>query len=82
MSRVGEEEVILVRPRKIALHVFLTPVGTGGMKVCRYDDGNTLVVTCPFQGWSYDTDGRARPWIGSPSRRECPMTSTRRSGRG
>ena len=28
------------------------------MKVCRYDDGNTLVFTCPFHGWSYDTDGR------------------------
>jgi phenylpropionate dioxygenase-like ring-hydroxylating dioxygenase large terminal subunit len=28
------------------------------MKVCRYDDGNALVFTCPFHGWSYDTDGR------------------------
>ena len=28
------------------------------MKVCRYDEGNTLVFTCPFHGWSYATDGR------------------------
>jgi hypothetical protein len=28
------------------------------MKVCRYDDGNALLFTCPFHGWSYDTEGR------------------------
>ena len=27
------------------------------MKVCRYDDGNTRLFTCPFHGFSYDTDG-------------------------
>jgi phenylpropionate dioxygenase-like ring-hydroxylating dioxygenase large terminal subunit len=58
VSRMGEEEVILVRDRKDALHVFLNTCRHRGMKVCRYDDGNTLVFTCPFHGWSYDTDGR------------------------
>ena len=28
------------------------------MKVCRYDEGNTAVFTCPYHGWSYGTDGR------------------------
>ncbi len=55
---MGEEEVILVRDRKKELHVFLNTCRHRGMKVCRYDDGNTLVFTCPFHGWSYDTDGR------------------------
>jgi phenylpropionate dioxygenase-like ring-hydroxylating dioxygenase large terminal subunit len=27
------------------------------MKVCRYDEGNTAVFTCPYHGWSYATDG-------------------------
>ena len=27
------------------------------MKVCRYDEGNTLVFTCPYHGWSYAGDG-------------------------
>ena len=58
VSRMGEEEVILVRDRKSQLHVFLNTCRHRGMKVCRYDDGNTLVFTCPFHGWSYDTDGR------------------------
>src|ERR1700704_617644 len=58
MSRMGEEEVILVRDRKDTIHVFLNTCRHRGMKVCRYDDGNALVFTCPFHGWSYDTDGR------------------------
>jgi hypothetical protein len=28
------------------------------MKVCRYDQGNTPVFTCPYHGWSFATDGR------------------------
>ena len=59
VSRMGEEEVILVRDRKDKrLHIFLNSCRHKGMKVCRYDDGNALVFTCPFHGWSYDTDGR------------------------
>ncbi|MEA2641932.1 MAG: hypothetical protein QOF51_3326 [Chloroflexota bacterium] len=57
-SKMGEEAVLLVRDRKGALHVFLNTCRHRGMKVCRYDEGNTLLFTCPFHGWSYDTDGR------------------------
>ncbi len=57
-SRMGEEAVLLVRDRKNELHVFLNTCRHRGMKVCRYDQGNTLLFTCPFHGWSYDTDGR------------------------
>ena len=58
VSRMGEEEIIVVRDRKNRIHAFLNTCRHRGMKVCRYDDGNTLVFTCPFHGWSYDTDGR------------------------
>jgi phenylpropionate dioxygenase-like ring-hydroxylating dioxygenase large terminal subunit len=59
LTRMGEEEVILVRDRRDKrIHAFLNSCRHKGMKVCRYDDGNTLVFTCPFHGWSYDTDGR------------------------
>ena len=27
------------------------------MKVCRYDEGNTVEFLCPYHGWSYGTDG-------------------------
>ena len=37
------------------------------MQVCRYDEGNTAVLTCPYRGWSFGTDG----WrAGVPSYRE------------
>jgi phenylpropionate dioxygenase-like ring-hydroxylating dioxygenase large terminal subunit len=28
------------------------------MKVCRYDEGNGAVFSCPYHGWSYSTDGK------------------------
>ena len=57
VSRMGEESVILCRDRAGAVHVFLNSGRHRGMKVCRYDDGNTTVFTCPYHGWSYATDG-------------------------
>ena len=58
VTRMGEEEVIMVRDRKDKqIRAFLNSCMHRGEKVCRYDDGNTLVFNCPFNGWSYDTDG-------------------------
>jgi phenylpropionate dioxygenase-like ring-hydroxylating dioxygenase large terminal subunit len=58
VSRMGEESVILTRDRSGRLHVFLNTCRHRGMKVCRYDDGNTRTFTCPYHGWSYGTDGK------------------------
>jgi phenylpropionate dioxygenase-like ring-hydroxylating dioxygenase large terminal subunit len=59
MSRMGTEEVILVRDRKDnQIRAFLNSCRHRGMKVCRYDQGNSLVFTCPFHAWTYDTRGR------------------------
>ena len=58
VSGMGEESVILCRDREGALHVFLNSCRHRGMKVCRYDEGNTPVFTCPYHGWSYATDGK------------------------
>ena len=66
-SRMGEESVILCRDRAGAVHVFLNSCRHRGMKVCRYDDGNTTVFTCPYHGWSYATDGAL---VGVPFFRE------------
>ena len=65
--RMGEESVILCRDRAGAIHVFLNSCRHRGMKVCRYDEGNTAVFTCPYHGWSYGTDGRL---VGVPYFRE------------
>jgi phenylpropionate dioxygenase-like ring-hydroxylating dioxygenase large terminal subunit len=58
ISRMGTEEVIVVRDRKDKqIRVFLNSCRHRGMKVCRYDEGNNLVFTCPFHAWTYDTKG-------------------------
>ena len=58
VSCMGEESVILCRSRDNQTHVFLNSCMDRGMKVCRYDEGNTPVFTCPYHGWSYANDGK------------------------
>jgi phenylpropionate dioxygenase-like ring-hydroxylating dioxygenase large terminal subunit len=58
VSGMGEEQVILVRDRAGKVHAFLNSCRHRGMKVCRYDEGNAAVFTCPYHGWSYGTDGK------------------------
>jgi len=57
VSSMGEESVILCRDRSGRVHVFLNSCRHRGMKVCRYDEGNTIEFQCPYHGWSYATDG-------------------------
>jgi phenylpropionate dioxygenase-like ring-hydroxylating dioxygenase large terminal subunit len=56
-SRMGEESVIVCRDRQGTVHVFLNTCRHRGMKVCRYDQGNTPVFTCPYHAWSYSLTG-------------------------
>ena len=58
VSRMGEESVILCRDTQNAVHVFLNSCRHRGMKVCRYEQGNTSLFVCPYHSWSYTTDGR------------------------
>src|SRR5262245_36097900 len=67
VSCMGEESVILARDRDERVHMFLNSCRHRGMKVCRYDEGNTPVFTCPYHGWSYATDGKL---VGVPYFRE------------
>ena len=57
VSSMGEESVILCRDRAGRIRVFLNSCRHRGMKVCRYDEGNTVEFMCPYHGWSYGTDG-------------------------
>src|ERR1700757_331342 len=75
-SRMGEESVILCRDRAGKVHVFLNSCRHRGMKVCRYDDGNAAVFTCPYHGWSYGTDGAL---VGVPFFREAYHSELDRS---
>jgi phenylpropionate dioxygenase-like ring-hydroxylating dioxygenase large terminal subunit len=57
VSKMGEESVILTRDRVGKIHVFLNSCTHRGMKVCRYDEGNTRNFVCPYHAWSFGTDG-------------------------
>jgi phenylpropionate dioxygenase-like ring-hydroxylating dioxygenase large terminal subunit len=50
-SRMGGESVILTRDKQQKIHVFLNTCRHRGMKVCRYDQGNTPLFTCPYHNW-------------------------------
>ncbi|MSQ18935.1 MAG: aromatic ring-hydroxylating dioxygenase subunit alpha [Betaproteobacteria bacterium] len=67
VSKMGEESVILARDRAGEIHVFLNTCRHRGMKVCRYDEGNTKTFMCPYHGWSYGLDGKL---IGVPDYQE------------
>lgn len=56
-SRMGAEAVLLTRDSEGVVNVLLNSCRHRGMKVCRYDSGNTLQFTCPYHGWSYSVDG-------------------------
>ena len=58
VSRMGEESVILTRDREAKIHVFLNTCRHRGMRVCRYDEGHTNALYCPYHGWSYGLDGK------------------------
>lgn len=58
VSCMGEESVILTRDSDMSIHVLLNTCTHRGMKVCRYDEGNTGSFTCPYHGWSFGVDGQ------------------------
>jgi len=57
VTRMGEEEVILARSADGRVHAMLNSCTHRGMKLCRYDEGNTRVFTCPYHAWSFSNDG-------------------------
>ncbi|MBL4721759.1 MAG: Rieske 2Fe-2S domain-containing protein [Alphaproteobacteria bacterium] len=56
VSRMGKDSVILTRNRQGEILVLLNSCPHRGMKVCRYDQGNAPVFTCPYHGWSFSTN--------------------------
>jgi phenylpropionate dioxygenase-like ring-hydroxylating dioxygenase large terminal subunit len=57
VSKMGAESVILTRDVAGKVHVFLNSCAHRGMRVCRYDEGNTKAFRCPYHAWTYKTDG-------------------------
>jgi phenylpropionate dioxygenase-like ring-hydroxylating dioxygenase large terminal subunit len=79
VSCMGEESVIVCRDPALRIRAFLNSCRHRGMKVCRYDEGNTATFTCPYHGWSYATDGSL---VGVPFFSEAYRETLDRSRRG
>ena len=58
LGRMAEESVILNRDRNGKLHVFLNNCRHRGMRVYRYDKGNTRKFMCPFHAWVFSDQGK------------------------
>jgi phenylpropionate dioxygenase-like ring-hydroxylating dioxygenase large terminal subunit len=56
-SWMGSDPVLMTRDDKGEVYVLLNSCRHRGMKVCRYDEGNTMQFTCPYHAWSYSIDG-------------------------
>lgn len=74
VSRMGEDSVIVTRDKEGGIHVLLNSCRHRGMKLCRYDQGNTKRFTCPYHGWSFSTGGdllsRPGELVGVPGYKE------------
>ena len=58
LGRMGEESVIVTRDEKGKIHVLLNNCRHRGMRVCRYDRGNTSFFSCPYHGWTFSNEGK------------------------
>ncbi len=58
LGKMAEESVIFNRDRHGKLHVFLNNCRHRGMRVCRYDRGNSTKFACPFHAWVFSDEGK------------------------
>ena len=56
-SQMGSDPVLMTRDTDGEVYVLLNSCRHRGMRVCRYDEGNTMQFTCPYHAWSYSMDG-------------------------
>ncbi|WP_096701153.1 aromatic ring-hydroxylating dioxygenase subunit alpha [Magnetospirillum sp. 15-1] len=60
MKSIGPEPVIMTRGRDGKIHLLHNRCPHRGAHVCTAQKGNTRTFTCPYHGWSFDTDGQMR----------------------
>ena len=56
-SQAGADAVIVTRDSSGEVRVLLNVCTHRGMPVCRYDQGNAKLFTCPYHGWSFANNG-------------------------
>lgn len=56
-TRLGRHDVLAVRHRDGEIHVLHNACAHRGAKLCAVEGGNAPGFTCPYHGWSFQTDG-------------------------
>jgi len=54
---MGNDPILLLKNRNGELKAFLNSCTHRGTMLCTADRGNKKTFTCPYHGWSYNTDG-------------------------
>jgi benzoate/toluate 1,2-dioxygenase alpha subunit len=55
---MGRQPVFIARNRAGELNAFINSCSHRGATLCRYKSGNKATYTCPFHGWTFDTNGK------------------------
>lgn len=56
-TRMGTDEVLLVRQKEGGLKVFSNSCAHRGTRLCAAREGNTVSFVCPYHAWGFDLDG-------------------------
>ena len=65
-TRMGREPVLVTRHADGAVHVFVNRCTHRGSLLCHQAKGSAKSFSCPYHGWTFDTDGSLQ-WIPTPS---------------
>ena len=82
-AMIGLQPVIVVRDRKLAVHVHVNRCRHRAATVCEVSKGRTSSFVCPYHGWSYALDGSLRGvphekgYDGTLDKGELPLRSLR-----
>ncbi len=55
---MGRQPVFIARNRAGELNAFINACSHRGATLCRFKSGNKATYTCPFHGWTFDTNGK------------------------
>ena len=55
---MGRQPVFIARNRAGELNAFINSCSHRGATLCRFKHGNKATYTCPFHGWTFDTNGK------------------------
>ncbi|BCS93543.1 aromatic ring-hydroxylating oxygenase subunit alpha [Metallosphaera javensis (ex Sakai et al. 2022)] len=55
---MGEDPVLVIRGEDGKIGAFLNLCRHRGTKLCVRDEGNSFFFTCPYHGWTYNSEGR------------------------